>query len=366
MNSPQVQRKRQDRSRGSDGYRAEEVAPHSQLHLCSGTPSRGSVCHAELMTHDFELRTSVVALAVVLAASGCSQQGRAPAAERPAPSESPAENPADCPAAGLPRVLLAGGPDLFDAALQSYDLCRASGTPVGNLRRYSALAAAGGHAVVANAAESADRISLVDGERLVPLGALGAPFGLEPSVDPEGRVGFVQYTADSQQPFVVSVWRPDRPAETLTVTTGNVPTKPIAFGPPGMLAVVRNREPTFAPSQVPTLTIYNTADGTSRGNVEIGLDIVRAIVWSADAPYIALTGQDDKEPGVLLDARTLEVTGSVPAGYRALAVAPGTRQLLVSADGGRLALLDIDLDGRDIGLQALPSFPGEVVDAGWR
>ncbi len=175
----------------------------------------------------------------------------------------------------------------------------------------------------------------------------------------------MKYTADPRQPFVVSAWHPDRPAETLTVTTGNVPTSPIAFGPPGMLAVVRNRELTFAPSRVPTLTLYDIEQGTSRGNVEIGVKMVRTIVWSPDAPYLAVTAQDDQEAGVLLNAQTLKVTGRVPAGYRALAVAPETRQLLLTADGGRLALLDVDRDGRDLGLRALPSFPGEVVDAGW-
>ena len=86
---------------------------------------------------------------VLLAVAGCTSAPSPPRAAAPATAGSPAP---DCPAAGLPSLLVIGGPGLFDAELQRYDLCTATGTRVGELRRYSAISAAGGHVAVANAA----------------------------------------------------------------------------------------------------------------------------------------------------------------------------------------------------------------------
>jgi hypothetical protein len=265
-------------------------------------------------------------------------------------------------------LLVVGGVDLFDAELQRYDLCDGSRVRVGDLRRYSALSAAGGHVVVANAVTGPDRISLLKGEDLAPLGGLGMVGGVSPSVSSNGTVAFREVTElDQAEAFHVSVWSPDRPNEKRVVARANVPLSPVAFGSGDMLAVVANSDEFLKATQAPTLTLYNVVSGAAAEQTELPLRVVRGLAWGEDSPVLAVSGEDD-EQGVLLNKDTLAVTGQIPAGYSALAFTPGGRQLLLTkgagqpGGSGQLALFTIE--GQT--LEALPEFPGgSIGGADW-
>jgi hypothetical protein len=232
-------------------------------------------------------------------------------------------------ASNLPHdVLFIGGNDPFNAGLYRLSRCGGSPTKVAaTVSRFSSVAAAGGHVVVAQAPHSVDQINLLKGDKLTVLPNGQMPAGFSPAIDNAGDVLYTALTTSSAKPFELVEVTANGTLQVLYRSAN--PLSQAHFEPAGRVVVLEQ------PSQPGTMNPARTAylvvlAGKKLSRFPTDVPDVSGVVWAGSRHWLIVSSNSSQ--GAIYDDGTGGASGSLPSGWRSQAFDDQSGQLLVIHD----------------------------------